>query len=62
MKIKDGTVAYTSDFWYDLFEGGYLHPEQLLETRDDAVKVLNAIAILRRFKQACEEQIEDFIQ
>lgn len=62
MKIKDGVQASTGDFWYDLTSGGYLKPEELLENKEDIIKVKEAIKVIRDFEYSCEEQIEDFIQ
>lgn len=62
MKIKEGLEISTSEFWYDLTEGGYLHPEDILENQNDIDKVLNAIEVIREFEMSCEEQIEDFYQ
>jgi hypothetical protein len=54
MKFKK-TVT-TADFWYDLFEGGYIKPEKVLSSTDDALKVREAINILKEFKKAGEDQ------
>jgi|GEM_PF-2745769 hypothetical protein len=62
MKIKEGCTATTSDFWYDLTDGGYLKPDEILENKEDINRVIDAIAIIRDFEQSCVEQIEDFIQ
>lgn len=62
MKIKQNLEIYTDDFWYDLFDGGDLKPEDILEDAADIDAVLNAITVLERFRTACEEQIENFIQ
>lgn len=62
MKIKKGIPVSTSDFWYDLTDGGYLKPEELCINKKDAEKVNQAIAVIEDFRKSCEEQIEDFIQ
>jgi hypothetical protein len=62
MKIKKNCQASTSDFWYDLTDGGYLKPEEILQDKKDVEKVKAAIAVLREFSESCEEQIPDFIQ
>ena len=62
MKIKDGCKASTDDFWYDLTDGGYLNPEEMLEDQEDVKRVLTAIATILEFQTSCEEQIDDFIQ
>lgn len=62
MKIKQGLEISTQDFWYDLTAGGYLAPEEICEKEEDVEKVLNAIKIIKEFRDSCEEQIEGFIQ
>jgi len=58
MKIKKNTYIETSDFWYDLFEGGYIDPNKILEDENELKKVLEAIAVLTIFKNAVEDIIE----
>ena len=62
MKIKEGCKARSSDFWYDLTDGGYLLPEQILENEEDVDKVYDAINVILEFERSCNEQIEDFQQ
>lgn len=59
MKIRKKAKIETSYFWYDLFEGGYIKPEQVLQDIDDDIeKVLNAIRILKEFRKICEDITE----
>jgi len=62
MKIKKNCKASTSDFWYDLTDGGYLEPKKICADPKDAERVLEAIKVVRDFQDSCENQIEDFIQ
>lgn len=62
MNIKPNLQITTDDFWYGLVDGGYIKPEEILEDDVDIDAVLNAVKILKRFRTACELQIEDFIQ
>lgn len=63
MKIRKNLKdVSTSDFWYDLTDGGYLDPAKILVDKEDIEKVNQAIAVLKEFYESCEEQIEDFIQ
>jgi hypothetical protein len=49
MKFKTNIKPVTtSEFWYDLMDGGYICPEDLLEN-EDAEKVRNAMQILQEF-------------
>lgn len=61
MKIKENLEISTSDFWYDLTDGGYLNPHDICEHNEDALKVEEAIKIIKEFENSCEEQIEDFL-
>jgi len=56
MKFKDGAKIETSEFWYDLIEGGYIDPEKVLENEDDAKRVRFAIQVLTEFYDEAEEQ------
>ncbi len=62
MKLKKNLEDSTSEFWYDLTKGGYLKPEEMCESKEDAEKVIKAIEIVEEFENACEEQIEGFLQ
>lgn len=58
MELKKNVKIETDDFWYDLFEGGYIDPEEILADKKDVEKVLEAIDILDDFRDSCEEIIE----
>jgi len=58
MKLKKDAVVTTSDFWYDLFDGGYVVPEDLLENSDDINLVNNAIEVLKDFRESLEDVME----
>lgn len=60
MKIKENCSVSTSDFWYDLTDGGYLNPEEILEDEKDVKAVNDAIKVLMNFKESCGDQIEEF--
>lgn len=57
MKIKEGVEVGTDDFWYDLFYGVYIVPENILEDSRDIEKVKNAIEVLRDFHDSCDSVI-----
>jgi len=61
MKIKEGLTISTADFWYDLTNGGYLKPDEIIENPEDAKRVKDAIPLIKEFEASCVEQIEDFI-
>lgn len=55
MKWKKDAEIVTSDFWYDLTDGGYIKPSELLDDADEAKKVEDAIKIVEEFKRSAEE-------
>jgi len=57
MQIKEGLKLVTSDFWYDLIDGGYLDPNEICKNKADAKKVNNAINTLIDFQRLCEDSI-----
>ncbi len=51
MKFKKNIEPiYTSEFWYDLTDGGYINPKLILE-EDDAKRVIDAIRIIKEFEE-----------
>ena len=62
MELKKDASIQTSDFWYDLTDGGYIEPDNICEFQADADKVNSAVRVIIEFYQACEEQIPDFLQ
>lgn len=55
MKYKDVKIS-TDDFWYDLTDGGYIKPEEILEDPKDVKKIKDAIEIINRWKFEMEEK------
>lgn len=47
--LNEENVIWTSDLYYDLFEGGYIKPEDLLENEEDIDKVKQAILTINKF-------------
>ena len=62
MQLKKDLEICSSDFFYDLTDGGYLDPNKICANPDDAAKVKEAVETICEFKQSCENQIEGFIQ
>ena len=55
MHIKDDIeVIVSDDKWYDLFDGGYIKPEEILEDYADIQKVEKAIETIEEFYLALE--------
>ena len=49
-EIHEDDIPYTSDWGYDLFEWGYLKPENILKKQEDIDEVNNAIKVLEKYK------------
>ena len=47
--LNEENAIWTSDLYYDLFEGGYIKPEDLLESEEDIDKVKQAILTINEF-------------
>jgi hypothetical protein len=54
MEFKKNAKIATSDFYYDLFDGGYISPKKLLKNKEDIERVVAAIEIIKAFKDAAE--------
>ena len=59
MKLKKDATLITDDFWYDLFDGGYIKPEKLLDNQEDIDSVEEAISILEDFRESLEDIMEE---
>jgi len=46
----------SSDFWYDVFDGGYLNPEDFLESEKDIELVNNAKAVLKMYRNTIDKE------
>lgn len=47
--LNEENAIWTSDLYYDLFEGGYIKPEDLLENKEEIDKVKQAILTINEF-------------
>lgn len=56
MKLKEGKLesVSTSDFYYDLFLGGYFDPENFLD-ENSAEKVKEAMEIINQYESLLED-------
>lgn len=62
MKFKENAEpTITCDFWYDLFKGGYLEPENFLEDPEEVKRVEEARQLLMKYKRELmdSELVED---
>lgn len=62
MEIKKDLEVSTTDFWYDLVDGGYIKPEEILINTEDIRKVEEAITVLLDFQNSLEEQVEPLLE
>jgi len=57
MKFKENSdIVETANVYYDLFQGGYIKPENILEDPADVKRVQEAINILEEFLSQAEEE------
>jgi len=56
MKFIEGIRVETDDFWYDLTDGGYIKPENILLSDEDIEKVKNALSVLTEWKREMESR------
>lgn len=47
--LNEVNAIWTNDLYYDLFEGGYINPEGLLENKEEIDKVKQAILTINEF-------------
>lgn len=57
LKLKQDykKTCITSEFWYDLFLGGYIKPKDFLTT-EDANRVVDAMAVIDAFETLLEDE------
>lgn len=48
-KPKPEEPVYTSELYYDLFEGGYIQPDEMLEHEGDWQEVYDAMVVINTF-------------
>ena len=56
MKFKDDIdTVFTGEPYYDLFDGGYIDPEDMLEDPEDVRKVKAAVRLVDEFLFQAQE-------
>ncbi len=55
-KFKEGAEKQGSsnDFWYDMTDGGYINPEEVLADKDQLAKLLDALNVVKSFEEALD--------
>jgi len=56
MEFNNKVVNTSSEPYYDLFDGGYLKPEEMLVNPNEIAMVKNAIKIVKQFLDEAEEK------
>lgn len=54
-KINAQKQGGSNNFWYDLTQGGYIKPEEVLKNIEQLVQLQKAINTVRNFELALEE-------
>lgn len=57
-KFKENIDIYTEEFWYDITDGGYIKPEEVLSDDEQIKKLKEAIDLVRSFEKAIDEKDE----
>lgn len=55
-KVEGDTVIYSEDPHYDLFDGGYIKPEDILVDPAEIADVYDAIAVINSFLEQAKER------
>lgn len=55
LKANHKDIVVTDDFYYDLFLGGYIKPEDFL-IKDDTYQVNAAIQVIKDFEQLLKDR------
>lgn len=58
-KVRDDVEVYTEEFWYDITDGGYLKPEEILSDQNQIKKLREAIDLVRDFERLIDSLSED---
>lgn len=55
LKFKKQETIYSSEPYYDLFDGGYINPFHMLKDVDEAQRVQDAITVVLNFLADAEQ-------
>jgi hypothetical protein len=56
-EIKENVTQFgSSDFWYDIADGGYIKPEKVLSNLEQIEMLTKSIRIVRSFENMLEER------
>jgi hypothetical protein len=54
-KSEIESPVYSTDLYYDLFEGGYIKPEDMLEDPQQIADIYDAMNLIQMFLQGAQE-------
>ena len=54
--FKEGVEVLSDEFWYDLTDGGYIKPAEVLADGEQAKKLQDAVDLVRSFERAIYEK------
>lgn len=52
---EEQAVTFSSEAWYDLADGGYIKPHDMLSNEKDANDLTAAVELITSFLEAAEE-------
>lgn len=55
-KVEGDSVIYSEDPYYDLFDGGYIKPEDILIDPEEIADVYDAIALISSFIEQAKQR------
>jgi len=58
--FKKDAAVHTEEFWYDITDGGYIIPGDLLEDKKQAEELIKAIKLVVSFENALEENQKEY--
>jgi len=57
-KFKEDAIFESDDFWYDITEGGYINPTQMLADKHQLKLLVRCLDVLYSFYSAYNEKME----
>lgn len=61
MKLKEDLVLVElDDIYYDVFDGGYLKPDRVLQDQEDIDRVNEAIEVMEEYFEFLQENQEEY--
>ena len=58
-KFKENINISIDEFWYDITDGGYIKPEEVLTDADQIIELNNAIKVIKSFEDSLCELMDE---